>query len=122
VLDILESRRFAAPDGKQRNKTFAPKVDAERFLTTIESSKLTGTLVDPSRSRVTFGEMAKKWSASKVGLKESTRARYDSALNTHVLPRWKHVPLSGVHHEQIQEWIATPSERSPRTHGDADHR
>jgi integrase len=55
---------------------------------------------------VTFGEMAKKWSASKVGLKESTRARYDSALNTHVLPRWKHVPLSGVHHEQIQEWIA----------------
>ena len=97
---------YHTPDGKQRNKTFARKVDAERFLTTVESSKLTGTFVDPSRSRVTFGEMAKKLSASKVGLKESTRARYDSALNTHVLPRWKHVPLSGVHHEQIQEWIA----------------
>jgi hypothetical protein len=73
--------------GRQRNKTSAHKVDAERFSTTVESSKLTGTFIDPSRSRVTFGEMAKKWSASKVGLTESTRARYDSPLKTHVLPR-----------------------------------
>jgi hypothetical protein len=90
--------------------TLARKLDAERFsttrfLTTVESSKLTGAFVDPSRSRVTVGEMTKKWPASKVGLKQPTRARYDSALNRHVLPRWKQVPLSGGHHEQIQECI-----------------
>jgi integrase len=96
---------YRTPDGRQRNKTFARKADADRFLTTVESSKLTGTFVDPSRSRVTFGEMAKKWSAAKVGLKASTRARYDSALKTHVLPRWKDVPLNGIEYEQIQEWI-----------------
>lgn len=31
---------YRTPDGRQRNKTFARKVDADRFLTTVESSKL----------------------------------------------------------------------------------
>jgi Phage integrase, N-terminal SAM-like domain len=96
------------------------KLDAERFLTTVESSKPTGTFIDPSRSRLTFGEMAKKWSASKVRLKESTRARYNSAPNTHVPPRWKQVPLSGVHHEEIQERIAEPC--APGMSGAATHK
>jgi hypothetical protein len=87
---------YRTPDGRQRNKTFARKVDAERFLTTIGSTKLSGSFVDPARSRVTLGEMAEKWCASKINLKASTRARYNSALNTHVLPRWARVPLGGV--------------------------
>ena len=40
---------YRTPDGRQRNKTFARKLDAERFLRTIESSKITGTFIDPSR-------------------------------------------------------------------------
>src|SRR5664279_3356283 len=65
---------YRTPDGKQRNKTFVRKAEAERFLTTVESSKLTGAFVDPTRSRLTFGAMAERWTASKVGLKPSTRA------------------------------------------------
>lgn len=97
---------YRTPDGRQRNKVFARKVDADRFLTTVQSSKLTGTFVDPSRSRLTFGEMATKWTASKVGLKASTRAVYAAVMDDHVLPRWKDIPLSAIEHEDVQAWVA----------------
>ncbi len=97
---------YRTPDGKQRNKVFVRKVDAEHFVTTVQSSKLTGTFVDPSRSRVTFGEMAEKWTASKVGLKASTRAVYAAVMDDHVLPRWKNVPLSAIEYEEVQAWVA----------------
>jgi integrase len=54
---------------------------------------------------MTFGEMAEKWSSTKVGLKASTRIRYESALNTHVLPRWQRTQLSAIDHEAVQAWI-----------------
>ena len=98
---------YRTPDGKQRNKTFARRVDADRFLTTVESTKITGTFVDPTRSRMTFGEMAAKWTASKVGLKPSTRALYAAGMGDHVLPRWETVPLSSIEHEDVQAWVAT---------------
>ena len=41
--------RYRDPGGEQRTKTFDRRVDAERYLTTIESSKLTGSYVDPAR-------------------------------------------------------------------------
>lgn len=97
---------YRTPDGRQRNKVFARKVDADRFLTTVQSSKLTGTFVDPSRSRLTFGEMATKWTASKVGLKASTRAVYAAVMEDQVLPRWKDIPLAAIEHEDVQAWIA----------------
>jgi hypothetical protein len=99
---------YRTPDGNQRNKTFARKVDADRFLTTVESSKITGTFVDPSRSRVTFSEMASKWTASKVGLKPSRRAVYAAVMGDHVLPRWEKVPLSSIEHEDVRPgWTAS---------------
>ena len=47
--------RYRDPAGVQRNKTFDRKVDAERFLTTVESAKLTGSYIDPAASRLTVG-------------------------------------------------------------------
>ena len=46
------------PNGRQRNRTFARKIDAQRFVTTVESSKLVGSYIDPSRSTVTVGDLA----------------------------------------------------------------
>jgi hypothetical protein len=41
--------RYRDPAGRQRTGTFDRRVDAERFLTTVESSKLTRAYVDPLR-------------------------------------------------------------------------
>ena len=36
--------RYLDPDGKERNRSFATKVMAEKFLTEVEHSKLAGFL------------------------------------------------------------------------------
>ena len=52
---------YRSPAGAQRNKTFTRKVDAERFLTTVESAKLAGSYIDPAASRLTVGMWAQRW-------------------------------------------------------------
>lgn len=93
------------PAGKQRNRSFTRKVEATRFLTSIESTKLTGTYVDPARARVTVGSVAGQWISGKVNLKATTLARYQSALDVHVLPRWESTPLDRVEHSAVQDWV-----------------
>jgi integrase len=97
---------YRDPAGKQRNRSFPRKVDAEKFLTTVESSKLTGTYVDPARARVTVGSVADLWIAGKVGLKPTTQALYESVLEVHIRPRWKTTPLDRVEHGEVQNWVA----------------
>ncbi len=98
--------RYRDPSGQQRTKTFDRKADAERFLTTIESSKLRGAYVDPARAKATVGTIAEQWMRGKINLKATTRARYDAALSVHVLPRWASVPLVRVEHGDVQAWLA----------------
>jgi integrase len=94
------------PTGKQPTKSFAKKVDADRYLISIEASKLQGTYVEPSRGKMLIGELAVTWRAAKSGLKTTTRKRYDAALHGHVLPRWQNVQLARVEHGDIQGWVA----------------
>jgi integrase len=98
--------RFRDPSGQQRVRVFDRKMDAERFLVTVESSKLAGAYIDTARAKVTVGTVAAQWKAGKVNLKPTTRARYDSALDVHVLPRWKSTPLDRVEHGDVQAWLA----------------
>ena len=98
--------RYRDPSGAQRTKTFARKVDAERYLTSVESAKLAGGYVDPVRAKMTVGELAAQWMAGKVNLKPTTRARYQSVLEVHVLPRWKTTPIGRVDHGDVQAWVA----------------
>ena len=49
--------RYRAPDHRERSKSFARKVDAERFLISVEASKLEGRWVDPQLCRIKFGEL-----------------------------------------------------------------
>lgn len=39
---------YRTPAGHQRNRTFTRKVDAERFLASVESAKNAGSFVDPT--------------------------------------------------------------------------
>ena len=67
--------RYRAPDGSQRTKTFERKVDAERYLTGIESAKLVGSYVDAGLSRLTIGEWAMPWLDGQAHLKPTSRTR-----------------------------------------------
>ena len=60
--------RYRDPNGAQRTKSFDRKIDAERYLTGVEGAKLTGTYVDPTRSRVTLGAWADLWIDAQADL------------------------------------------------------
>lgn len=102
--------RYRTPAGKQRSKSFARKADAERFLTSVESSKLTGTFVDPARAKLTVRALSEGWLKSKASLKANTRANYTSVLDTHVLPHWGDVSLAAIDYESIQAWVGELAE------------
>ena len=98
--------RYRTPSGAQRSKAFDRKVDAERFLATVESTKAAGSFVDPSRAKLTVAEWARRWLAGQSHLKATTHDRYQGAIRKHIEPTWKNVPLSNVRHGDIQAWVA----------------
>jgi hypothetical protein len=75
--------RYRDPEGKQRARLFDRRVDAERFLTGTEHSKLTGSYVDPALGRMTFAQfLAEQYRPTMVSLAASTRGRDESYLRT----------------------------------------
>jgi hypothetical protein len=99
--------RYRGPDGKERNKSFTRKVDAQRYLTGVQNSLLVGNYVDPRRSKITVAEWATKWLAAQKHLKPSTRARYDNIVSKHIEPRWGSTPMAEVSHADVQSWISS---------------
>jgi integrase len=107
---------YRDPDGRQRNKSFDRKRDAERYLTTVESAKLTGNYVDPVLGRVTVGDWSKRWLAGLAHLKPSTRERYAGIVREHIDPKWSRVRLADVSHADVQTWVTRlAATRSPAT-------
>jgi hypothetical protein len=52
--------RYRDPAGKQLVKVFIRKADGERFLTTVEAAKLTGSYIDAKRAAITFRDFAEE--------------------------------------------------------------
>jgi integrase len=98
--------RYHGPDGRERNKSFRRKSDAERWLAQQRSFIAQDDWVDPSRGRITFGEYALAWLDSRTDLKPKTRYQYSSLLTLYVLPTWRTVPLAKVTFEGLSEWVA----------------
>lgn len=98
--------RYRTPDGLQRNKTFARRVDADRFLVTVEAAKLDRTFVDPANARETLGVWADHWLAGQVHVKPSTLARYQGIVRKQILPEWALVELGSITPGRVQRWVA----------------
>lgn len=103
--------RYRTPDNKSRSKTFARKIDADRFLTSIEHSKLSGAYVDPSLVKRTFGDWWEACNASTVDLRASTRERDDGYGRRYLLPTFGTMQLSRIDHLKVRTWVAELSEK-----------
>lgn len=100
---------YRTPDGRQRNKTFARKVDAERFLSALDALLNLGTYVDADRSKVSFGEWSARWLTMQAHLKLTTKARYEGILRKHLVV-WANWPLDRITHADIQAWVSMLTE------------
>jgi integrase len=103
--------------GSQRKKSFAKKVDADRYATSIEHSMLTGAYVDPKAGKVTFEQYAEEWRAAQVH-RPTTEAHHETMLRRHVYPFLGHRPLAEVRPSEIQLWVKRLSDTlAPSTVG-----
>lgn len=99
--------RYRTPERTTtRKRGFTSKRQAQDFAATVEVEKMTGSYVAPSAGRILLGDVAEKWMASKVNLSASTAARYRSALDVHILPRFGKTPLVDVTRERLRTWVA----------------
>jgi integrase len=99
--------RYTDPDGKERSKSFDKKVDADRFLTEVEHSKLTGSYLDPDAGRVTLGSRARLWLDS-LTCDPTTRHHIELRVQRHILPVLGHRRLDVLTRSPsiIQAWAA----------------
>jgi len=98
--------RYRDPAGREHARHFRRRIDAERWLASVENAKHRGEWIDPTLSRITVGEWAAKWLAAQVQLKPLTRERYKNILKVQVLPRWQKVRLAEGTHADVVAWIA----------------
>src|ERR687887_1341371 len=84
--------RYRDPSGRQRNKTFRRKVDAEKYLALIEAAKLRGTWTDPAHGKIILAEWLETWWGSAADLRHSTKARDHACPNSLVLPHFGATP------------------------------
>ena len=85
--------RYLDPDGRERGRSFPTKMLAERFLTEVEHSKLSGTYRDPDAGRISLRKYAAGWVQGYH--EDSTRGeQIRGQLNRHIMPGLGSILLS----------------------------
>ena len=97
--------RWRDPSGQSRSKSFARKVDAERFLSQLTADLHRGAYIDPAASKVLLGSLATSWTAGLAHLKPSTAERYRGIVRRHIIPRWGRWSLRSITHSDVSAWI-----------------
>lgn len=110
--------RYWGPDGRQHSKSFARKVDAERWLKVSEAEALASRWVDPAAEVEPFGPYAEEWIASKrstVG--ETTATNTEALLRSRVLPEFGTTQLKRITTADVRKWLTAMTEEglSPST-------
>jgi len=87
--------RWRTPEGASRSRAFRRKLDAERYLATVENSKVVGSYIDPSAGQVTLAEW---WQRYQL---EAPRRATTAARDRQVMQRWWLPPLGARHLAKI---------------------
>lgn len=93
--------RYLDPRGMERSRCFARRIDAERFLASIETHKLFGTYVDPDAGKVSLGEFFDDWASRQLWETNTDRAMR-LALSCSNLAE---LPISQIRRAHVETWI-----------------
>jgi integrase len=100
--------RYRKPDKSQTDKRgFRTKKDAELFLASVTMSKATGEYVDPSKARITVGQLHQRWLDGKKVLKPSAYDSLPRAWRNQVEPTWAHREIGSIEKSEVQAWVAS---------------
>lgn len=104
--------RWRGPDGKERNKTFQKKVEADRFCAVVSADLVKGQYVDPDAGKILFETYARKWIDGQT-FEETTREAVELRLRLHAFPIMGDRYLSEVQPSTIQSWLRTLADLAP---------
>lgn len=104
--------RYVDAKGKEREKLFARKIDATKWLDDITSTIVTGTYVAPGAGTITVGEMHAQWLKTQAHVKDSTKAARASAWSVHVKDVWSETAVAEVQRSDVKAWVADLAEGS----------
>lgn len=104
VVGEVWRARYRDAAGREHARHFKRKSDAQRWLDTVTASVVTGSYVDPKRAAITVQTMADSWLANPAW-SPATRARNESIVRRHIIPRWGRARLATLDHEALQAWV-----------------
>jgi integrase len=98
--------RYHDPAGRERNRSFDRKVDAERFRVQVEADVQRGTYADPAAGRMTLRRYADGWLRAQT-FDEATRDSQERRLRLHVYPALGDQALGqlAARPSAIQAWV-----------------
>jgi len=108
--------RWRTPDHKSRQKRgFERKVDAERYLRSVEGAIDRGEYVDPTDSRSTIASLGASWLAGREHvMKPSSYRPLESAWRVHVEPHWGGREVGGIRTSEVQAWVGDLARPNPK--------
>lgn len=95
---------FRTPEGKQRSQSFQRLADARTFQTTVKAELAKGTWIDPAGARVPLAEWVEYWKTQRR-VAATTRAKDQSRLTTHILPRFGTMALGRIDPTAVKAWV-----------------
>lgn len=93
--------RYRDDAGKEHARHFSRKVDAQRWLDEVTTSRVTGTYVDPKAGTITFSAYFAEWKKAQVWSVGTVEAA-DRAVAG--IP-FAEVPLSKLSRDHFQAWV-----------------
>lgn len=104
--------RWRDPDGRHRSRSFARRVDGDRFALSVGSDLARGSYRDPDAGKESFGSYAERWLAGRT-VDPSSAERMELRFRLHVLPALGSVALRAITPSVVQSWLATLAALSP---------
>lgn len=98
--------RYKDATGKEHARRFPTRIGAQRWLDGITTQQGSGTYSDPKGGRITLASWAARWLDAQSQLKPTTRARYDSIVRVHLVPRFGTVRLADLTHADVSAWVS----------------
>lgn len=100
--------QWTRPDGRRtRKRGFPTKVSAQAWLEDQNTSRRSGSWVDPAKENTRIDTLGERWLAMQTHLKPSGLRSITSTWNNHVKPAWGARAVGSIRRSEIQEWIAT---------------
>ena len=72
----------------------------------MEHAKTRGLWTDPRLGRIRFADWLTAWWATTTNLRPTTRARDETLLRRHALPRFGQLPLAAIGQLEVRSWVA----------------